>query len=186
LASPSIAATAGAEQDQQALESPKSPQAPAFGNGIQPAKGLPGDALQLQGSSQATAANAGATPEAPYQQQLTDSARSTYQENLSKNEYRVMRAFLLSSQLSVVVATRELKCMIIKQQDKAYFSESIKKIFDERSAQLEFLDIDRPMKEVAQIEKIRLDNHKWDLFKREYGHAVLQDLQTKRGTTERA
>ena len=96
-----------------------------------------------------------------------------------------MRAFLLSSQLSVIVATRELKCMIIKQQDKAYFSETIKKIFDERSAQLEFLDIDRPMKEVAQIEKIRLDNHKWDLFKREYGHAVLKDLQTKRGTTKR-
>ena len=65
--------------------------------------------------------------------------------------------------------------MIIKQQDKAYFSEQIKKIFDERSAELEFKDVDRPMKEVLEIERIRLDNHKWDLFKREYGEQVLKE-----------
>lgn len=46
--------------------------------------------------------------------------------------------------------------------------ESVKKIFDERSFEQEFKDIDRPMKEVVQIEKIRLDHHKWELFKREY------------------
>ena len=96
-------------------------------------------------------------------------------EGLTKNEFRVMRAFLLSSQLSVLVKTREVKCMIIKQQDKAYFSEQIKKIFDERSAELEFKDVDRPMKEVLEIERIRLDNHKWDLFKREYGEQVLKE-----------
>ena len=108
-----------------------------------------------------------------------DSARSLA-EGLSKNEYRVMRAFLLSSQLTVLAKTREVKCMIIKQQDKAYFSEQIKKIFDERSAELEFKDIDRPMKEVLEIERIRLDNHKWDLFKREYGTRVLKEREAVR------
>ena len=91
-----------------------------------------------------------------------------------------MRAFLLSSQLSVIVKSRELKCMILKKQDKAYFGEQVKKIFDERFSELEFKDIDRPMKEVAQIEKIRLDNQKWDLFKREYQTSVLQRQQYDR------
>lgn len=89
-------------------------------------------------------------------------------ENLSKNETKVMRAFLLSSQLSVTVKSHELKCMLIRKQDKVYFGESIKKIFDERISQYEFKDIDRPMREVVQIERIRLDNRKWDLFKREF------------------
>ena len=80
------------------------------------------------------------------------------EEQLPKQEWKVMRAFLLSSQLSVIVKSRELKCMIVKKQDKAYFGEQVKKIFDERFSELEFNDIDRPMKEVAQIEKIRLDN----------------------------
>ena len=70
-------------------------------------------------------------------------------ENLSKNETKVMRAFLLSSQLSVTVKSHELKCMLIRKQDKVYFGESIKKIFDERISQYEFTDIDRPMREVV-------------------------------------
>jgi len=35
-------------------------------------------------------------------------------------------------------------------------------------SQYEFRDIDRPMREAVQIERIRLDNRKWDLFKREF------------------
>lgn len=101
-------------------------------------------------------------------------------DSLSKNEYKVMRAFLLSSQLTIQVKSRQLTCMIIKQQDKTYFNEAIKKIFDERSAGLEFRDIDRPMKEVIQIESLRLNNHKWDLFKREYGQVVLKERQQMR------
>jgi len=71
------------------------------------------------------------------------------EDQLPKQEWKVMRAFLLSSQLSVIVKSRELKCMILKKQDKAYFGEQVKKIFDERFSELEFKDIDRPMKEVA-------------------------------------
>jgi hypothetical protein len=62
----------------------------------------------------------------------TTAAASFHLETLSENESKVMRAFLLSSQLSVVVKSHELKCMMIKRQDKVYFGESIKKIFDER------------------------------------------------------
>lgn len=60
-----------------------------------------------------------------------------------------MRAFLLSSQLSVIVKSHELKCMLLKRQDKIYFGESIKKIFDERMSKYEFRDIDRPMREAV-------------------------------------
>lgn len=59
-------------------------------------------------------------------------AAAFHLETLSENEAKVMRAFLLSSQLSVVVKSHELKCMMIRRQDKVYFGESIKKIFDER------------------------------------------------------
>ena len=96
------------------------------------------------------------------------SSRSHLNDTLSKNEWKLIRSFLLSSQLSVIVKSRELKCMIIRKQDKTFFGEQVKKIFDERSFEGEFKDIDRPMKEVVQIEKVRLDNHKWELFKREY------------------
>ena len=58
--------------------------------------------------------------------------------------------------------------MIIKKQDKSYFKEQVKKIFDDRSADLKFNDIDRPRQEVMDIERIRLNNHKWNLFKRQY------------------
>lgn len=79
-----------------------------------------------------------------------------------------MRAFLLSSQLSVVVKSHELKCMVIKKQDKVYFHESIKKIFDERMSAYDFKDIDRPMKEVIQVERMRQNGRKWELFKRQF------------------
>lgn len=49
-----------------------------------------------------------------------------------------------------------------------FFGESIKKIFDERMQMYEFKDIDRPMQESVQIEKLRLHNRKWDLFKRQF------------------
>jgi hypothetical protein len=39
--------------------------------------------------------------------------------------------------------------MIIRRQDKIFFGESIKKIFDEKMSQTEYKDIDRPMKEVV-------------------------------------
>jgi hypothetical protein len=42
-------------------------------------------------------------------------ATAFHLESLSKNETRVMRAFLLSSQLSVVVKSHELKCMLLKK-----------------------------------------------------------------------
>ena len=38
----------------------------------------------------------------------------------------------------------------------------------------EFKDIDRPMQEAVQIEKIRLNNRKWDLFKRQFEEQVLK------------
>lgn len=110
-------------------------------------------------------------------------ATAFHLETLSKNETRVMRAFLLSSQLSVVVKSHELKCMLLKRQDKIYFGESIKKIFDERMSQYEFRDIDRPMREAVQIERIRLDNRKWDLFKRQFEEQVLKQGFAKRKET---
>lgn len=94
-----------------------------------------------------------------------------------------MRAFLLSSQLSVIVKSHELKCMLLKRQDKIYFGESIKKIFDERMSQYEFRDIDRPMREAVQMERIRLNNRKWDLFKREFEEQVLKQGFAKRKET---
>ena len=48
---------------------------------------------------------------------------SFHLETLSEIEAKVMRAFLLSSQLSVVVKSHELKCMMIRRQDKVYFGE---------------------------------------------------------------
>lgn len=95
-------------------------------------------------------------------------AAAFHLETLSDNEAKVMRALLLSSQLSVVVKSHELKCMMIRRQDKVFFGESIKKIFDERMQMYEFKDIDRPMQESVQIEKLRLHNRKWDLFKRQF------------------
>lgn len=56
--------------------------------------------------------------------------------------------------------------MLIKKQDKLFFGEQIKKVFDERMLLYEFRDVDRPMKQLADMEEIRLDNRKWDLFKR--------------------
>jgi hypothetical protein len=38
----------------------------------------------------------------------------------------------------------------------------------------ELKDIDRPMQEAVQIEKIRLNNKKWDLFKRQFEEQVLK------------
>ena len=76
-------------------------------------------------------------------------AQAFHLESLTNNQRKVMRAFLLSSQLSVTVKSHELKCMVIRKQDKVYFGESIKKIFDERVSQYEFRDLDRPMREVV-------------------------------------
>jgi len=76
-------------------------------------------------------------------------AQAFHLESLPNNQWKVMRAFLLSSQLSVTVKSHELKCMVIRKQDKVYFGESIKKIFDERMSQYEFRDLDRPMREVV-------------------------------------
>ena len=113
-------------------------------------------------------------------EQPSEEAAAFHLETLSDNEAKVMRAFLLSSQLSVVVKSHELKCMMIRRQDKVYFGESIKKIFDERMQMYEFKDIDRPMQEAVQIEKIRLNNRKWDLFKRQFEEQVLKQGYIKR------
>ena len=64
---------------------------------------------------------------------------------MSKKEFKIMREFLLSSQLSVVAKSHEVKTMLIKKQDKMYFGEQIKKVFDEKIALKEFIDEDRPM-----------------------------------------
>lgn len=69
-------------------------------------------------------------------------------DTLSQTEYQVMKDFLLSSQLSIVVKSHELKCMLIKKDDKIYFGDSIKKIFDEKMKTYEFIDVDRPYREV--------------------------------------
>jgi hypothetical protein len=50
-------------------------------------------------------------------------------------------------------------------------------------SQYEFRDIDRPMREAVQIEKIRLNNRKWDLFKREFEQQVLKQSFYKRKET---
>lgn len=91
-----------------------------------------------------------------------------------------MRAFLLSSQLSIIVCSHELKCMLIKKTDKMYFGDSIKKVFDEKMKQYEFIDIDRPYRELRQVEAVRLNFKKWDLFKREYEKMVIQTYHDKR------
>jgi len=64
--------------------------------------------------------------------------------------------------------------MLIKKQDKLFFGEQIKKVFDERMLLYEFRDVDRPMKQLADMEEIRLDNRKWDLFKRQYENLLLE------------
>jgi hypothetical protein len=96
-------------------------------------------------------------------------------EFLTPRENKLFRAFLLSCQLSVIVSTRQLKCMVIKKQDKAYFCESVKKMFDDRASDLEFHDIDRPVQEVLEIQRMRLNNLKWSLFKRQYQEGVLKE-----------
>lgn len=107
-------------------------------------------------------------------------ATAFHLENLSKNEYKVMRAFLLSAQLSVVVKSHELKCMVIKKQDKVYFHEGIKKIFDERMSAYDFKDIDRPMREVVEVERLRQNGRKWELFKRQFEETVLKQSYNER------
>ena len=79
-----------------------------------------------------------------------------------------MRQWLLSSQLSVVVRSHELKTMLIKASDKNYFGEGIKKVFEDKMKQYEFIDIDRPYHSLRQVEAVRLNFKKWDKFKREY------------------
>jgi hypothetical protein len=63
-------------------------------------------------------------------------AKNQFFDNLNQNEYQVMKSFLLSSQLSIICKSRETKSMIIRKQDTSYFGESVKKIIDEKIADL--------------------------------------------------
>lgn len=84
-----------------------------------------------------------------------------------------MKNYLLTSQLSVVVKSHELKCMLIRKSDKVFFEEKIKKIFDEKMKQYEFIDIDRPYKHLKFLEATKLNYMKWDLFKNQYENMIL-------------
>ena len=44
----------------------------------------------------------------------------------------------------------------------------------------EFRDVDRPVKALGDMEEIRLDYRKWDLFKRQYEHLLLEKHYHKR------
>lgn len=94
--------------------------------------------------------------------------------SLSEYQWLTIRPRLLASQLSILVQSHELKSMLIKKQDKLFFGEQIKKVFDERMLLYEFKDVDRPVRALGDMEEIRLDNRKWDLFKRQYEHVLLE------------
>ena len=100
--------------------------------------------------------------------------------SLSEYQWLAVRPRLLASQLSILVQSHELKCMLIKKQDKLFFGEQIKKVFDERMLLYEFKDVDRPMKTLGDMEEIRLDNRKWDFFKRQYEQVLLEKHYHKR------
>ena len=87
------------------------------------------------------------------------------EESLNNKEFKLMKKYLQTSQLSVVVKSHELKCMLIRKSDKVYFEERIKKIFDEKMKIYEFIDIDRPYKHLKYLEATKLNYMKWDLFK---------------------
>lgn len=93
---------------------------------------------------------------------------------LSEYQWLTIRPRLFASQLSIIVQSHELKCMLIKKQDKLFFGEQIKKVFDEKMLLYEFKDVDRPVKALGDMEEIRLDYRKWDLFKRQYEHLLLE------------
>lgn len=76
-----------------------------------------------------------------------------------------MKNYLLRSQLTVLATSSIVKVIVIKRSDKGYFNETTKKILDERIQDKEYLDVDRPIKKLKNLEKIREKEKDWDRYK---------------------
>ncbi|CDW89869.1 UNKNOWN [Stylonychia lemnae] len=112
--------------------------------------------------------------------QSKDMRQQNYYEKLDDNDYIIMKNYLLRSQLTIVATSSLVKIIIIQRGDKSYFNETTKKIIEERIQEKEYLDVDRPIKKLKDLEKIREKEKDWDKYKRNYEEQCIQDSFHKR------
>ena len=92
-----------------------------------------------------------------------------------EREIQQAKAYLMQSQLSVIVISSHLKAMVVYKQDKAYFSEPVKKMLTEMIQDKNFLDLDRPLEQGRQIDFIKQTQKQWEQYKYKYEEHSLRE-----------
>ena len=68
-----------------------------------------------------------------------------------------------------------MKVLVISRSDKLYFNETAKKVIDERIAEKEYIDVDRPIKKLRDLEYIRQEEKNWGKYKLNFEEKVIED-----------
>ena len=77
------------------------------------------------------------------------------QEKTKDGNFNHFKSYLFKSQLSVVANSSFVKMIMMDKKTKELFSDSIKKILDEKILEKEFIENDRPLKDREEIKLIR-------------------------------